>query len=546
MEADYIVVGAGSAGCVLAARLSEDPRNRVVLIEAGGDDRPLHNPRQFRSNLMIHIPVGFAEAVKDKKITWDLHTEPVPGTHDRVHPVTRGKVLGGCSSINAMLYVRGEALDYDGWRQLGCVGWGWDDVLPYFRRSQHQERGENTWHGVGGLLNVSDNRGGMDVTQRVLDACAEYGIPTVEDLNTGTQVGAARVQVTMRNGKRHSAAVAYLHPAMKRPNLRVITQAHASRILFDGSRACGVAYRRDGGEHVVRTSGEIVVASGAIGSPQLLELSGIGDQQLLRDLGIEVKLHQPQVGENYQDHYMSILAYELKKGVQSLNEKTRGLPLMGEVFKYAFQRRGLLAESAAQLLIYAESRPGLASPDIQFSVAPATMEEMSLERMVARRQPGLTLAPCHLRPESRGWTHIRSSDPAASPSIQPNFLSDPSDQAVQIAALQIGRAIARQGPLAQIIDHELRPGSDIDDDAALLEFARATGTTVYHPSGTVRMGSDAGAPLDPRLRVRGIEGLRVADASVMPRLISGNTNAPTIMIGEKAADMILEDARVRA
>lgn len=549
IEADYVIVGAGSAGCVLAARLSEGGKFKVVLLEAGGDDRPTKNLSQFASNLMIHIPVGYSSTLKDPKVNWLYATEPDPGTGGRSHVWPRGKVLGGSSSINGLLYIRGQHADYDGWRQLGCAGWGWDDVAPYFRRAQHQERGACDWHATGGPLNVSDVTTKHPVSDAVIQACEQAGIPRNNDVNAGSQEGATYYQLTVKNGQRCSAAVAYLHPAMNRPNLQVETNALAGRILFEGKRAVGVEFRQNGQRRVVMARAEVILAGGAINSPQLLQLSGVGPGELLKRHGIEVVADLPGVGENLQDHYVMSVRYRLKAGVVSVNEQSKGGRLAGEALKYLFQRKGLLTLSAAHIAAFCKSRPDLSGPDIQFHILPATMDLDKLvneQKMELEASPGLTIAPCQLRPESRGHIRIKSPDPSVYPAIFANYLADPLDQEVAVAGLKWARKIGEAPALAPYVDHEMDPGAAAASDAQLLDFARLAGSTIYHPVGTCQMGHGPMAVVDDQLRVRGLEGLRVVDASVMPRLVSGNTNAPTIMIAEKASDMILGRAALSA
>ena len=540
LAADYVIVGAGSAGCVLAARLSEDPSVRVILLEAGGDDRPGKEKGQFLSNLWIHVPIGYSQTLKDPKVNWLYETEPDPGTGGRRHVWPRGKVLGGSSSINAMLYVRGQRADYDHWRQLGCHGWGWDDVLPYFRRAQHQARGECETHAVGGPLHVADPADSHPVSEAAIEACEALGLPR-RDCNGPEQEGVSWFQVNIKDGKRHSAAVAYLHPAMHRPNLQVLTRAQARRVLFEGKRAVGVELDHAGSVRTIRASREVILCGGAINSPQLLELSGIGQPERLQTLGIPVVHALPGVGENLQDHFVVGLTYRLKRGTLSVNELARGPRLLREVGRYLLAKRGLLTLSAAHVAVFTRSRPDLAGPDIQYHILPATMDADKLSNeqvMELEKEPGLTIAPCQLRPESRGSVHLKSPDPLAHPAILPNYLADPLDREVVVASLRFGRRIAATDPLASYIDHETQPGSALETDEQLLAYARERGTTIYHPVGTCAMGRHAHAVVDPELKVIGMEALRVVDASIMPRLISGNTNAPTIMIAEKAADLI--------
>ena len=540
IEADYIVVGAGSAGCVLANRLSASPSNRVLLLEAGGDDRPFHEPSQFFSNLMIQTPIGFGKTLNDRKVNWLYETEPDAGTGGRTHKWPKGKVLGGSSSINGLLYVRGQAQDYDGWRQMGCDGWSYEDVLPYFRRSQNQERGECDLHGTGGPLNTTDFPERNAVSQALLDACVEAGIPYSPDINARDQEGVTWFQLTTRGGKRCSTAVGYLHPVMGRRNLRVETRALTQRVLFEGRRAIGVEFEQGGVIRRARANLEVILAAGAVESPKLLELSGIGQARLLGEHGIAVLHDSPGVGENLQDHYMIGMQWAVKPGHQTVNQMAHGLGLAKEIAKYAFNRSGLLSYAVAHIVAFTRSRPELASPDIQLHLMAASVDlqkQNDFQQFDLERTPGLTCTPCQVRPESRGSIHITSGAAKTYPKITPNYLSDPIDQEVAIAQVKLCRKVMHQPAIAPYLVSTDDPFGDTDE--SMLGYARMAGSTLYHAVGTCRMGADPASVVDPELRVRGVEGLRVVDASIMPRIVSGNTNAPTIMIAEKAADMIL-------
>ncbi|HEY5412968.1 MAG TPA: GMC family oxidoreductase N-terminal domain-containing protein [Caulobacteraceae bacterium] len=536
---DYIIVGAGSAGCVLANRLSADPKNRVLLLEAGGDDRPTHNLKQFWTNILIHTPVGFGRTLNNKKVSWLYDTEPDPGSGGRVHKWPKGKVLGGSSSINGLLYIRGQAADYDGWRQMGCEGWSYQDVLPYFRRAEHQERGEDEFHGTGGPLNVSDITEQHPLSAAELEACVEAGIPRSSDINAGDQEGVTWFQFTIRNGQRHSAAVGYLHEVMGRPNLVVATEAHTLRVLFEGKTAVGVEYLQKGEKRTARAQ-EVILAAGAVASPQILECSGIGQADVLKRAGVAVVHELKGVGENLQDHYMIGCQYRLKPECTSVNELSRGARLAGEILKYAVSRKGLLSFAVAHTVAFTKSRPELEHPDIQLHMMAASMDLDVLARtqgLQLERQPGMTCNPCQLRPESRGGIHIKSPDSTIYPSIAPNYLADPYDQEMAVAELKLVRKVMNQPALKPFLESAADPFGDTDE--SMLGYAKVAGATLYHAVGTCKMGHDPMAVVDPQLRVHGVEGLRVVDASIMPRISSGNTNAPTIMIAEKAADMIL-------
>ena len=544
LHADYVIVGAGSAGCVLANRLTESGEFKVVVLEAGGDDRPLREPSQFMSNMMIHIPIGFGKTLNDPKVNWLYETEVDEGTGGRPHKWPKGKVLGGSSSLNGLLYVRGQSADYDGWAQMGARGWSWDECLPYFKKSENQQRGADDFHGADGPLHVSDFPEEHIVSKALVAACAEAGIRAKEDLNDGDQEGASFFQMTARNGLRCSAAVAFLHPAMGRSNLRVELRAMTTRILFEGKKAIGVEFRQNGNLRKVMARREVILAAGSVESPKLLEISGIGQGALLQELGVPLVHESKMVGENLQDHVMIGCQARLKEDWHSINHLSTGLNLVKEVMKYGLTRKGLLSMAVAHGCAFVRTREELETPDMQIHVMAASMDLEVLattQALQLEKPPGLASNPCQLRPESRGSIHARSPDGMEPPRIVPNYFSDPIDQEMAVTQLKIIRKIWQQPALEPYMADKHDPFGETDEQ--MFEYAKVAAGTVYHPVGTVAMGPDERFPLDPELKVRGVEGLRVIDASVFPKITSGNTNAPTIMVAEKGSEMILQDAK---
>ena len=526
---DYIIVGAGSAGCVLANRLTASGRNRVLLLEAGGEDK----------NLWVHMPIGYGKHFTNPKINWLYSSEPGEDWLKRRLIQPRGKIIGGTSSINGLIYMRGQREDYDLWRQLGNTGWSYEDVLPYFKKSEDQQRGADEYHGSGGPLAVSDPMEPHPMADAFIAAAQDAGHRRNDDFNGAEQEGYGYVQWTTRNGRRCSTAVGFLNPVRHRSNLTVEPKALANRILFDGTKATGVEYSQNGDIKEAKVGGEVIVCTGAYNSPQILQLSGIGPSEHLRQFGIDVVSDRSGVGDNLQDHVNCPLFYKVTEPFTANDILNRWSTRIAEGLKYIFQRRGLLGMGAGYAGGYMKVYPGTATPDIQ-----NLLMLFSSEVIGGPIDPfsGVGVYTVLLRPESRGSVMVSSPEPSEPPKITPNYLTASKDRDILLMGFRKTREIMAQSAVRKYIVEEVRPGPECVSDECLLEYLENTGRTSYHPVGTCRMGTDDEAVVDPRLRVNGVQGLRVVDASIMPTLVSGNTNAPTIMIAEKASDMIMEDA----
>jgi choline dehydrogenase-like flavoprotein len=528
---DFIVSGAGSAGAVVAARLSESGRHRVLLLEAGPPD----------TNPWIHIPLGFAKTYVDERLNWKFESAPQPQFDNRRIYVPRGKTLGGTSSINGMVYMRGHPRDYDGWRQRGCVGWDWDSVLHFFKKAENQQRGASALHGVGGPLNVSDPIAKSPLADAMIAAAESLGIPRTDDFNGPQQEGVGYYQTTISRSRRWSTAKAYLAPARSRANLVVRTRCQATRVLIENGRAVGIEYHSEGGRRVAKASVEVIVSGGAYGSPHLLQLSGLGPAAHLREMGIEVVRDMPAVGANLHDHFSTYLMWRCSQPI-TMNDLENSWPrkIMAAI-RYGVMRDGPMAVNGIQSGVFTRSDPRLERPDIQINLLEWSTLERSKNKVTPHPFPGFTLGPVHLAPDGRGTVRLASPDPLAAPEITFGFLGSDYDMRAMVAAIKLARAIAGRPTMRPFAVEEVVPGSKIATEEEIEGFVRRTGVTNHHPSSSCAMGTGSNSVVDPRLRVHGVGGLRVADASIMPSVVAGNTNAPSIMIGEKAAAMILED-----
>jgi choline dehydrogenase len=533
---DFIVTGAGSAGCVLAARLTESGRYSVLLLEAGGND----------NRFWIHVPMGYAKTFVDPRVNWKFESEPEKELNGRTMYQPRGKVLGGTSSINGMIYMRGNAADYDQWRQLGNEGWDYQSVLPYFRKAEDNERGADEHHGSGGPLRVSDQPYEWEIARTLLEACKQAGIPFNPDFNGAKQEGCGYYQTTTKDKRRWSTAAAYLRLAKSRPNLTIRTNAHATRVLFQGTKATGVEFRTASGLEVAHAGREVIVSGGAYGSPQLLQLSGVGPAQHLTELGIDVVRDMPGVGSNLQDHFNTYCTYRISRNL-SLNSLHYSLAdRLKAGAQYVLFRSGPMSGNGLYVGALVRSDKRLERPDLQFNISAWSTIDRTADGIISYPFPGISISPVHLAPEGRGSVRLRANDPFAPPLIKFNFLRSENDMRVMIAGVRIARSIARQHALQKLMVEETAPGVATRTDEEIAADVRQRGVSNLHPVGTCGMGHGPGAVVDPRLRVHGIAALRVVDASVMPVIVAGNTNAPTIMIAEKASDMIQEDARAAA
>ena len=531
MTYDYIIVGAGSAGCVLANRLSADPANRVLLLEAGPEDK----------NFWIHIPLGYGRNIVNPDVNWCFESQPEEYCHGQKYFLPRGKVLGGTSSINGMVYVRGQVEDFDGWAQAGCHGWSYDDVLPYFIKCETNSRGASALHGGDGPLRVSDVGEETAINKAMLAAAQEIGIPFNPDINGRVQDGIGWHQASIGNGRRSSTATAYLKPVRNRPNLVVQPESLVRRVLFEGKRAVGVEYDRAGTRQEARAAGAVILSGGAFASPQILELSGIGNPARLQGLGIPVVHALPGVGENLQDHFAVHVRWRIKNA-RTFNDRTRGIRAMAEGLNYILRRKGVLTQPTFAVAAYIRTRPELASPDVQLQFFTATYKALGDRSLDP--EPGVTIGACPLRLEGRGHVHAQSPDHTAPPAIWHNLLATDGDRQTTVSAMRTSRDLMATAAMQPHFEFETTPGPEAQSDEALLDYARQYGRSCLHPASTCKMGVDDKAVVDPTLKVHGIDGLRVADASIMPNVVCGNTNAATIMIGEKAADLILSEQKI--